>query len=94
MLAEENDSGVYALPLARQRRQEKLAEKHRREVHRLEQLEKIAAFIEEAMTQFMPETSGKPIVHLTLSSQEARNIVLRINDSGKVIDVTDEPHPF
>lgn len=51
-------------------------------------------FIEDAMTHFLPETSGKPIVDLTLSSPEAPSkIVLRMDDNGKVIDVTDEPFP-
>jgi hypothetical protein len=62
---------VYALPLARQKRKQELEEKQAREEHGLEQLEKIAAFIEDAMTRFLPETPGKPIVDLTLSSPEA-----------------------
>jgi hypothetical protein len=91
----ENGDGVYALPLARQKRKEKLAEKQAREEHGLGHLEKIAAFIEDAMTHFLPETSGKPIVDLTFSSPEAPSkIVLRIDGNGKVIDVTDEPFPF
>jgi hypothetical protein len=91
----EEADGVYALPLVRQKRKEKLAEKQGREEHGLEHLEKIAAFIENAMTHFLPETSAKPIIDVTLSSPEAPSkIVLRIDDNGKVIDVSDEPFPF
>ena len=91
----ENGDGVVAFPLARQKRKQKLEEKQAREEHGLEQLEKIAAFIEDAMTRFLPETPGKPIVDLTLSSPEAPSkIVLRIDDNGKVIDVSDEPIPI
>jgi hypothetical protein len=91
----ENGDGVYALPLASQKRKKELEEKQAREKHGLEHLEKIAAFIEDAMTHFLPETSGRPIVDLTLSSPEApSNIVLRMGGNGKVIDVTDEPFTF
>ena len=91
----EYGDSVVAFPLARQKRKQKLEEKQAREEHGLEQLEKIAAFIEDAMTRFLPETPGKPIVDLTLSSPEAPSkIVLRIDDNGKVIDVSDEPFPF
>ena len=87
----EYGDGVVPLPLARQKRKQKLEEKQAREEHGLEQLEKIAAFIEDAMTRFLPETPGKPILDLTLSSPEAPSkIVLRIDDNGKVVDVTDE----
>jgi hypothetical protein len=91
----EYGDGVYALPLARQKRKQKLEEKQTREEHGLEHLEKLAAFIEDVIAHFLPETPGKPIVDLTLSSPEAPSkIVLRIDHSGKVVDVTDEPFPF
>ena len=67
----EDDDGVYALPLARQKRQERLAERHAREVRDLEHVEKLATFIKDAIVHFLPEMSGKPIVDLTLSSPEA-----------------------
>jgi hypothetical protein len=95
MLVEENDNRVDALPFARQKRKTQLAEKQAREGHGLEHLERIAAFIEGAMTEFMSETSGKPVVHVTLSSpQVPLNIVLRVNDNGEVIHISDEQLPF
>jgi hypothetical protein len=43
----------------------------------------------------LPETPGKPIVDLTLSSPETPSkIVLRVDDNCKVIDVSDESIPF
>ena len=91
----EYGDGVVAFPLARQKRKQKLEEKQAREEQALEQLEKIAAFIEDAMTRFLPETPGKPIVNLTLSSPETPSeIVLRVDDKCKIIDVSDERIPF
>lgn len=93
MLTElEGDSCAKPPPLAREKREEKLAEKHAREKRSFEQLEKLASFIEEAMAQFLAETSNKPIVELTLSSAEAPSkIVLRIDDCGRVRDITNDP---
>ena len=91
----EYGDSVVAFPLARQKRKQKLEEKQAREEQALEQLEKIAALIEDAITRFLPETPGKQIVHLTLSSPETPSeIVLRVDDNRKVIDVSDEPIPF
>ena len=76
-------------------RENSLEAKHAREKRILEHLEKLADLIEEAMTQFLPETSEKPIVELTLCSAEAQSkIVLRIDGRGKIADITDEPIPF
>lgn len=91
MLTEfENNSCVCPVPVARENREERLAAKHAREKHILEHLEQLADFIAEVAMQFLPQTSGKPIVDVTLSSTEVPSkIVLRIDESGKVIDVTD-----
>ena len=51
--------GVVALPLARQKREQNLKEKQAREEQAFEQLEKIAALIEDAITRFLPETPGQ-----------------------------------
>jgi hypothetical protein len=91
----EYDDGVVALPLARQKREQNLKEKQAREAQALEQLEKVAAVTGDAITRFLPETSGKSIVHLTFSSPETTSeIVLRVDGNCKVIDVSDEPIPF
>ena len=91
----EYGDGVIALPLARQKREQNLKEKQAREEQALEQLEKIAAHIEDAITRLLPETPGKPTIHLTLSSPETPSeIVLRVDGNCKVIDVSDEPIPF
>jgi hypothetical protein len=91
----EYGDGVIALPLARHKREQNLKEKQAREGQALEQFEKIAALIEDAITRFFPETPGKPIVDLTLSSPATPSkIFLRIDDNGKLIDVSGEPFPF
>ena len=87
---EENER-MYQPPIAREKREEDLTARHAREKLAHEYLEKLAAFIPEAMAQFFPEASGKPIVDLVLSSAGAQSkIVLRIDHSGRVVDVTDE----
>jgi hypothetical protein len=96
MLTErENDNCICLLPRAREEREDCLAIKHASERRSLEHLEKMASFIEEAMANFLAETPGKPIVDLTLSSPETPSkIFLRIDDNGKLIDVSGEPFPF
>jgi hypothetical protein len=92
MLTElENDSCVYSLTLAREKCEKELAAKHVRGKLSHEYLEKLAAFIAETIAQFSPETSGKPIVDLVLSSARAPSqIVLHIDHSGQIFDVTEE----
>jgi hypothetical protein len=90
----ENDNCVYPFPPAREKRERNLAEQHARERLGHEQLEKVADFFMDAMARFWPETSGKPVVILTLSTPEVPSqIRLRIDASGTVIDATDES-PF
>jgi hypothetical protein len=90
----ENEEHVDQLPIAREKREERLASKHSREKLSHEHLEKMADFITDAMAQFLPEISGTPIVYVMLSTPEAPSrIVLQI-DGGKVVDVTDDDVPL
>jgi hypothetical protein len=88
------ESNSHSRPLlsAREVRETKLEAKHAGEKLVHEYLERLADFIMDAMTQFWPETSGKPAVNLMLSSPEGPSeISLRIDDSGRVVDITNEP---
>jgi hypothetical protein len=86
-----NEGCLSHLSFAREKRQGKLEAKQSHEKTCLRYLEKLAEFIQDSMTQFLAEASGKPIVELTLSAAAAPlQIRLRIDDSGRVIDVADE----
>ena len=88
------ESNSHSRPLlsAREVRETKLEAKHAGEKLVQEHLERLADFIMDAMTQFWPETSGNPVVNLMLSSPEGPSeISLRIDDSGRVVDITNEP---
>jgi hypothetical protein len=87
----EDDGRLYSLSSSREKREQDLEAKHTRQKLGQEHVERFADFLRDATTRFWPETSGKPVVDLTLSSPEAPSgIKLRIDDSGRVIDVTDE----
>jgi hypothetical protein len=86
----ENDSRLYSLPSSREKREQNLEAKHAREKLGQEHLERTAAFLRDAVMEFWAETPGKTI-DLKLSSAEAPSeIRLRIEGSGKVVDITDE----
>jgi hypothetical protein len=88
------ESNSHSLPLssAREVRENNLEAKHANEKRVHEHLERLADFVKDAMTQFWPETSGKPVVNLMLSSPEAQSqIRLRIDDSGTAVDIIIEP---
>jgi hypothetical protein len=87
------ESSSHSRPLlsAREVRETNLEAKHAGEKRAQEYLERLADFLEDAMTQFWPETSGKPVVNLTLTSPDGPSeISLRIDDSGRVVDITNE----
>jgi hypothetical protein len=88
----ESNSNSRPLLSAREVRETNLQAKHAREKLAQENLERLTDFIKDAMTQFWPETSGNPVVNLMLSSPEGPSeISLRIDDSGRVVDITNEP---
>lgn len=81
------------LPSAREVRGSNLEAKHARERLAHSYLEYVADFIRDALSNFWAETLGKPVVNLTLSSPECPSeIRLRIDDTGRTVDVTSEPH--
>ena len=87
-------SNNHSRPLssAREVRENNLEAKHANEKRAHEHLERLADFLKDALAQFWPETSGKPVVNLMLSSPEGpAEIRLRIDDSGRVVDITNEP---
>jgi hypothetical protein len=87
----EDDSRLRSMSSSREKREQNLEAKHAREKLGQEYLEKIAAFLRDAVMEFWAEAPQKTNVGLTLSSPEAPSeIRLRIEDSGQVIDVTDE----
>jgi hypothetical protein len=88
----ESNSHSRPLSSAREVRENNLEAKHAGEKRVHEYLERLADFLQDAMAQFWPEASGKPVVNLMLSSPEGPSeIRLRIDDSGRVVDITNEP---
>lgn len=88
----EFNSRSRPLSSTREVRENNLEAKHAGEKRVHEHLERLADFLKDAMAQFWPETSGKPVVNLMLSSPEGPSeISLRIDDSGRVVDITNEP---
>ena len=88
----EFNSRSRPLSSAREVRENNLEARHANEKRAHEHLERLADFLMDAMTQFWPETSGNPVVNLMLSSPEGPSeIRLRIDDSGGVVDITNEP---
>ena len=87
----EDDSRLYSLTSSREKREQNLEARHAREKLGQEYLERIAVLLRDTVMEFWAETPGKTNVDLTLSSPEAPSeIRLRIEGSGKVVDITDE----
>jgi hypothetical protein len=87
----ENDEETCCLPNAREKRAQDLGQKQAREKLGQEHLEKIARLFRDALAEFWAGAPGKPVVDLTLSSPEAPSgMRIRIDDSGRVVDVSDE----
>jgi hypothetical protein len=76
---------------ARELRERNLQEKQAYEKYVLDRLESVGDFLKAAMVHFWPETSGKPVIDLTLSSPEwPSKITLRLGGDNRFIDATDD----